>query len=216
MIKKHFLFSTLFFFAVAINSATPEITIIPPYNDINIEYVRTFPFDTTKLGLVGTIKEKFYESFKVQMMKHTNFSKVTMEKPDVYPYYEKTEGTDDWKMASIPPKGHTFKFKGYTPDYILELEDVTYSYGAIERKGMTALRVGLALSGIDSDFDGNPGFYFKFRYYLWDNKNHKVLQCGKLIADEECYYLSKSEWDDLIYEMVEKLFEESGYFVERE
>ncbi len=217
MLKLIISLALLTIFSQIIKAETPEITIIPPYNDISIEYIKSFPFDTSEAGLNETIKEKFYEYFKKKMEENTNFSKVYMDKPDLYPYYEKSDGTNDWQLASIPPKGFTFKFKDYIPDYVLEFEDVTYSYGSIENGGMKAFNVGLALSGITSDFSSSSaGYYIIFRYNLWDNKDHKVLQCGKLVADEVCCFMSKSEWEDLIYEMVEKLFEKTEYFIERE
>ena len=184
---------------------------IPPESKSKIYYRHSFPFKQ-KLGesFEHSVERVFYELLLKRIVNSTKIYSITKRKPDAYPFYAqvKPSSADDFaKFIEVPATTFSFTFDNFKPDIVIQIDSLAIYSSSANSSGVAVVS-GLAETLIDNTI-ANGDFNIDFKFYIWDNKNYKLINAGYCEADEYSDNPTVSEWNDIINEVLDKVFEDT-------
>lgn len=187
--------------------------VIPPASKAKIYYRHSFPFEILENETLNEALERtFYTMLKSKIEEKTAISKIVIMEADVYPYYSqmKPEDEDDFaRFVEVPSSKFSFTFGGVKPNIVIQIDSLSIYSSSTNDTDLGNAIGGLAGKGFnEAACDGD--FAIDFKFLLWENLRQEVLKIGYCEADEYSDDPTKEEWNDLMNEVLEALFDNSG------
>lgn len=206
MYKKIFILNILLFnlaFSFENDKVDYTAILIPPSNSASVAFGIHVPNELAHK--YHDAETMFFNLLRRSIILKTRIGKLEFKKPDIYPYFSKSEPvdkTDPTSFVELPSNKITYMFDGDIPEYVIHVEDVHVFWVPPSESSFS--------SGAASTVGG---IGVQFKYYIWNNISKSIVKFGICKANDYTYNPSISEWNDISREAVEGVFNKSNLIV---
>lgn len=201
----------------------PDLKIIPPADEIRVQYNHNFPFEMdSSEKLEEAIERVFYNLLVKELTKSLTISDAEIKNPDAFPFYEKVDPRSSLKEGffDLPSSNFEFTFNNQVPHYVFQIDSLAiYSSSSINDDGgggavgggiapVTSIIATATVNAIKSANANNlaGGIGVEFKYFIWDNKMKKIIDynyCQVLNGSSD---ITKEDWEKIVSKIVTKIF----------